>query len=192
MSYHGVNAFSVFAIEEGFDVPEANVVISYDHLKDTVELCQRFGRARQKDSSLTLMNERKDRPLSALKEVKQLQERITKDFDPAQNQQRAMARQQSQIDRERASSSILRDTARCEQSPMEVLNMYAAKTRAVARQESIKQAPDKMFHCKSVYSSLNRTFEGEGVGRTKKQAQHQSALSILTQLRVSDRVNGVR
>jgi ERCC4-related helicase len=45
---------------QGFDVPEANVVISYDYLKDTVELSQRFGRARQKTSSLTLMAERKE------------------------------------------------------------------------------------------------------------------------------------
>eukprot|EP01082_Thalassiosira_pseudonana_P009278 g8229.t1 g8229 contig29:45842-48019(-) len=75
-------------IEEGFDVPEANVVISYDELKDTVELCQRFGRARQKTSCLTLMSERKDRPLTDLKDVKQHQDTIIKDFDPVKNQQK--------------------------------------------------------------------------------------------------------
>ncbi|KAL3826330.1 hypothetical protein ACHAXA_003654 [Cyclostephanos tholiformis] len=63
-------------IEEGFDVPAINVVVSYDHLKDTVELCQCFGRARQKTSSLALMSERKDRPLAALKDVQRRQESI--------------------------------------------------------------------------------------------------------------------
>ena len=33
-------------LEEGFDVPEANVVISYDALKNSMELVQRFGRVR--------------------------------------------------------------------------------------------------------------------------------------------------
>jgi ERCC4-related helicase len=33
-------------LEQGFDVPEANVVISYDALKNSMELVQRFGRVR--------------------------------------------------------------------------------------------------------------------------------------------------
>ena len=151
-------------IEEGFDVPEANVVISYDYLKDTVELSQRFGRGRQKDSSLTLMSERKDRPLSALKDVKLRQESIIKDFNPKANKV-SFARQQSQIDRERAAFSVLNDVKRCERSPLEVLNMYSAKTKAVSKIESMEQGPDKIFRCKHVYSSLFRTVEGSGEGR---------------------------
>ena len=173
---------------KGFDVPEANVVISYDYLKDTVELCQRFGRARQKRSSLTLMVEREDRPLSALKDVKKHQESIIKDFDPANYQHHIMARQQSLIDRERAASTILRDKARCERSPLEVLNIYAAKTKAVAKMEALEYGPDKLFRCKLVYSSLTRMLEGNGEGTTKKHAQYQSAMSILKQLRDSDRM----
>jgi ERCC4-related helicase len=174
-------------IEEGFDVPEANVVISYDHLKDTVELCQRFGRARQKTSSLSLMAERKDRPLSALKEVKAMQESIIKGFDPTQNQSMTLSsRQQSVRDRERAAFSILKDTARCQQSPMECLNTYRAKTKAVLDINFVEADVDKMFRSKIVYSSsLSEMTEivGIGEGNTKKHAKNQSALYILNQLR---------
>ncbi len=178
--------FSII-MAQGFDVPAANVVISYDHLKDTVELCQRFGRARQKTSSLTLMSERKDRPLSVLKDVKTRQESIIKEFDPTQNQNMSMARQQSIRDRERAAFSILKDTAGCEQSPQECLNVYCAKTKAVLKNESLECGPDKIFRCKLLYSSLSKNnFVGSGEGNTKKQAQRQAATNILNQLRELD------
>lgn len=176
---------------QGFDVPEANVVISYDYLKDTVELSQRFGRARQKTSSLTLMSERRDRPLSALKDVKMIQEGIIQDFDPAKNKQISLSRQQSQNDRERAAFSTLLDTAKCERSPLEVLNIYAAKTKATANIESIQSGPDKIFRCEIVYRSLNRTVDGKGEGTTKKKAQHEAATSILNKLREMDKEKGM-
>lgn len=172
-------------IEEGFDVPQANVVISYDYVKDTVELAQRFGRARQKDSSLTLMWQREDRPLSALKDVKIRQESIIKAFNPALNQDVSQARQQSQNDRERAAFTILTDMEKCERSPKEAMNVYASKTKAVVR-EFMVQGTDKIFRCKFVYSSVNRTVEGEGEGTTKKDARHKSASKILDRLREID------
>lgn len=178
-----------FLPRKGFDVPEANVVISYDYLKDTVELSQRFGRGRQKDSSLTLMSERKDRPLSALKDVQTRQESIIKQFDPA-CKKISLARQQSQMDRERAAFSVLKDSARCERSPLEVLNMYAAKTRAVARVESAGLGANRIFESKHVYESISRTVYGTGQGATKKQAQHQSALDTLNKLRELDIAQG--
>lgn len=177
----------LYCRSKGFDVPEANVVISYDELKDTVELCQRFGRARQKTSCLTLMSERKDRPLTDLKDVKQHQDIIIKDFDPVKNQQKLMARQQSQLDRERAASTVLQDTVRCEKSPLECLNVYAAKTKAVAKTESFELGSDRKYRCAMMYSSLSRNAEGTGEGTTKKQAQHKAAMIILKQLRASDK-----
>lgn len=178
-------------IEEGFDVPEANVVVSYDDLKDTVELCQRFGRARQTASSLTLMSERRDRPLSALKEVKAHQDSIIKDFKPSQsNRQHHMARQQSQNDRERSASSVLQDIAHCKRSPLECLNMYAAKTKGVVDKEYIREG-DSSFECKMKYTSMNRTFIGNGRQTTKKRSQHLAALNIIEQLREDDRRRGI-
>lgn len=177
-----LNSLTFSQSSQGFDVPEANVVISYDHLKDTVELAQRFGRARQKTSSLTLMSERRDRPLSALRDVKRQQDCIIKDFDPSKSEN--FARQQQSVkDRHRAAFSILLDTVRCESSPLEVLNMYAAKTKAIAKTESIEFGSDKTFRCKISFSNLLLTIEGKGEGRSKKQSQHYAAASILNKLR---------
>jgi ERCC4-related helicase len=69
-------------IEEGFDVPHANVVILYDHMKDSVELCQRFGRARTTDCAIVVMVERHDRPLEFLEKVRQDQDEIVQSYDP--------------------------------------------------------------------------------------------------------------
>ena len=176
---------------QGFDVPEANVVISYDDLKDTVELCQRFGRARARSSSLALMSERKDRPLSALKEVKKHQDSIIKDFEPSKTKQQQMSRQQSQNDRERAASSLLQDTDRCEVSPLECLNMYAAKTKAVVDTEYIRMGVNRSFDCRLKYTSINRSMVGVSNAAAKKKAQHQAALNILEQLREDDRRRGL-
>jgi len=158
-------------------------VISYDYLKDTVELSQRFGRARQKDSSLTLMSERKDRPLSALKDVKVRQERIIKQYQPFAEKHISQARKQSQADRERAAFSLLMDTVKCERNALEVLKIYAAKTKAVVKETLMDLESDKHFTCKYEYTSLTRTVAGMGKETTKQQARNASALGILTQLR---------
>ena len=76
----------------------ANVVISFDHMKDSVELCQRFGRARQEDSSKVVMDERRDRGVTRLQQVKQRQNGIIQEFDPSkvsQSQKTDMAAQKS-------------------------------------------------------------------------------------------------
>jgi hypothetical protein len=128
------------------------------------------------------MSERKDRPLSALRDVKRQQDSIIKDFDPSKSENFAR-HQQSQKDRHRTAFSILADTVRCETSPLEVLNTYAAKTKAVAKTEYTEAGSDKLFRCKISFSNLLLTIEGKGVGKTKKQSQHQAAASILNQLR---------
>ena len=70
-------------IEEGFDVPQANVVILYDHLKDSVELCQRFGRARALKCSIVVLEERHDRPLVFLEQIRLHQDELVQTFTPS-------------------------------------------------------------------------------------------------------------
>jgi hypothetical protein len=137
------------------------------------------------------MSERKDRPLSALKAVKKHQDSIIKDFDPSKGKQHTISRLQSQNDRERASASILQDVARCAGSPLECLNIYAAKTKAVADIEYTRPGPNKNFESKVVYKSITRIVQGCGEGATKKKAQHQAALRILEQLREDDKKRGL-
>lgn len=182
MSHHCVFLSNSNQTSQGFDVPEANVVISYDHLKDTVELAQRFGRARHKTSSLTLMSERRDRPLSALRDVKRRQDCILKDFDPSKVEN--LARQQQSLkDRHRAAFSVLADVARCKSNPLEILNIYAAKTKAVTNVEYFEAGLDRLFCCKMSFSNLLINVEGKGEGSTKKKSQNRAAAIILTQLR---------
>jgi hypothetical protein len=99
----------------------------------------------------------------------------------------SMARQQSIRDRERAAFSILKDTAGCEQSPLESLNVYCAKTKAVVKTETMECGPAKIFRCKLLYSSLSKNNVVEsGEGNTKKQAHRQAATNILNRLREMD------
>lgn len=148
-----------------------------------MELAQRFGRARQISSSLSLMEERKDRPLSALKDVEKQQDDIIKAFDPSRSEHLARREEQSQKDRHRAAFSMLLNISRCEASPLEALNLHAAKTKALTKLEYIEAGPDKIFRCKISYSNQLLAIDGEGEGTTKKQSQHQAASSILNQLR---------
>ena len=99
-------------LRKGFDVPAANVVISFDHMKDSVELCQRFGRARQEDSSKVVMDERRDRGVTRLQQVKQRQNGIIQEFDPSkvsQSQKTDMAAQKS---REKMRRVFIREKSR--------------------------------------------------------------------------------
>jgi ERCC4-related helicase len=66
-------------------VPSANLVISYNHMKDAVELCQRQGRARQKRAAFVIMEQRVDRPLSKLLRVQRHQESVIRNFVPGHN-----------------------------------------------------------------------------------------------------------
>jgi hypothetical protein len=131
------------------------------------------------------MSERKDRPLSALKDVQRRQESIIKDFVPGQNQDMSMARQQSIRDRERAALSILNDKARCEQRPLECLNTYCTKTKAVVVPEFTEflDGSHKIFRCNISFSSRSKNIVEYGEGTTKKEAQNESAKKILNQLR---------
>jgi hypothetical protein len=52
-------------------------------MRDSVELCQRSGRARQLDSSIVLLDERPDRPLATLETARDLQDVIAGQYDPS-------------------------------------------------------------------------------------------------------------
>lgn len=158
-------------------------MISYDHIKDAVELSQRFGRARAMDSSLHLLSERKDRPLVALKDVKKRQDSIITSFCPSRDDHSTSSRSiQSQQDRERAAYELLEDLDRCNHSPLAVLNTYSSKTKAVIREDIVKR-DGSMFHCSLIYASRSCNITGSGSGNTKKEAKRNSAFVILDQLR---------
>jgi len=177
--------FATSVIEEGFDVPEANVVISYDHLKDSVELCQRFGRARAEESSIVVMAERVDRPISRLEEVRQRQDLIIEKFDPANLDvvpQINIFTLQNQRENS-AGKSILSNEVVCTNSPLHALKMYVDKTKAVLNIDI--RVTDRCFKSSMRYKSPLRDIEVSKQAGSKKKAKIMCATEVLQQLRVT-------
>lgn len=169
-------------IEEGFDVPSANVVISFDHLKDSVELCQRFGRARQGESAIVVMDERRDRPIEMLKRVKRQQDNMISAYNPnAVPKDNGAAAKIAQKNREVSASKVLFDRNKCNTSPLGSLNEFLQKTKS-----SLVENFDKLngvFQCKLKYESNITCVVAVGIGESKKKAKTQSALNLLEKLR---------
>lgn len=173
-------------IEEGFDVPHANVVILYDHMKDSVELCQRFGRARTTDCAIVVMVERHDRPLEFLEKVRQDQDEIVQSYDPSQrtdvDPEVATARQ---LDRERvAFQKILNDRVKCTDMPLSAFDEYVKKTKAYSTEEtSIAVSRNGKFTCELTYSSIVREITSRATADSKKGAKILCCKDILIRLR---------
>lgn len=160
--------FSPLILSKGFDVPAANVVICFDHMKSSVELCQRFGRARQDNSSTVVMEERKDRPVARLQEVKRRQDDIIVAFDPSK-MYHADSDMATQKCYERSAFSILANESRCLMIPIAALNEYITKTKA-----SIEHKPSKnswKFHHEMGYKSIIRSESATATGHSKKEAK---------------------
>lgn len=167
---------------KGFDVPEANVVISYDHLKDAVELCQRTGRARDPDSCIVILDERPDRPLTMLENVRAMQDAIAEAYVPssiAMNQETARSRQ---LNREQtALRSILERHPRSPQHSLKAMNEFTSKTRALLT-DDFRIGGDGRFHCTLTYQSNLRSLTVNEVNTSKKIAKQFCALSLLATL----------
>eukprot|EP00934_Nitzschia_sp_Nitz4_P003036 Nitzschia sp. Nitz4//scaffold159_size51929//3928//5796//NITZ4_006871-RA/size51929-processed-gene-0.49-mRNA-1//-1//CDS//3329537550//3026//frame0 len=169
-------------IEEGFDVPEANVVISYDHMKDSVELCQRSGRAREQDSSIVILDERPDRPLTVLESARTLQDTITEAYEPSHSAVDQKAEEEKERQRERsARKGVLQDHKKCTNIPVQALNEYAKKTKALVLENYSVDWGE--FTCKLTYRSHLRRFEVEGRGASKKAAKKEASQTMLEMLR---------
>jgi superfamily II DNA/RNA helicase len=165
---------------QGIDVPAANVVISYNHMKDSVELCQREGRARQTDCAFVVMEQRPDRPVSKLRKVKECQDNIIRTFDPSNVKQRRGHDIQAQKHREASAHEIL---TRADHNYVSLLNLYRQKTKAHLEEcHSYTPAGKRVVTVK--YSSVMRTsVEAEGVGLSKKEAKQAAARALLKLLK---------
>lgn len=164
-------------VSKGFDVPAANVVISFDPIKNSVELCQRFGRARQQDSSIVVLDERADRRIPSLERVRETQESIIADFDLSRMARMDDAAElQKQQSRERNAASVLQQI---DASPLASLNLYVKKTKAHL---------DESYHqgkCVLQYKTILRTVEAQSnlVTQSKKAAKRRCALKLLEALK---------
>eukprot|EP00392_Amoebophrya_sp_AT5.2_P013022 g13133.t1 len=174
-------------IEEGFDVPAANVVISFDHLKNSVELAQRFGRARQTDRRVVVMDQRADRPLSRLEEVRDEQDALISDFAAGSGTGQPSAKEiaaekSAQLSRERGAAAYLNEVpGKLAGEDVQRLNMFAKKTKAHLAEDCRKAAGDWCFVW--TYSSVLRELRSEARGQTKQAAKREAAGTLLGNLR---------
>jgi ERCC4-related helicase len=171
----------VVILLQGFDVPAANVVVAYDPLKDTVELSQRFGRARQTDSAIVVMDERFDRPISKLEAVRDLQDEIIGAFDPSKTLTNQKSILQSQIHREKNVRDMISDRAAYTGKPMAILNVVVQKTKGHLDETLVVNC--SMFTVQFKYSSMLRSIEVERTGASKKLARAEAAKAMLDSLR---------
>lgn len=173
-------------VEEGFDVPEANVVILYDRMKDSVELCQRFGRARATQCSIIVMDERPDRPLAYLERVRQDQDQLVQDYDAQQQSQvDPDAERQKQPSRERAGfQHVLSNQQKCNEQSVQAVNEYVKKTKGLLS-ETNARTPEGYFRCQLTYSSNLRRTMAVVTEPSKKAAKRRCCCQLLAKLKIS-------
>ena len=73
---------STSVAEEGIDITAANVVVYLDPIHTAVSYVQGRGRARQENSSFTLLSERADRPATVLAQQEREQHAIASSYVP--------------------------------------------------------------------------------------------------------------
>lgn len=169
-------------VEEGFDVPASNTVISFDHLKDTVELAQRFGRARREDRKIVVMDQRPDRPISVLKEVKCIQDIQIEGFTPSAETRDINAEREAQANRELNARPLLHIQFN-DSNVLQSLKEYVKKTKATETEHSYKdKVADDWVHVWS-YSTLLKEKTATAKGQSKHIARKKCALALLTALK---------
>lgn len=169
-------------IQHGFDVPAANVVISYDPLKNSVELCQRFGRARQLESSIVVLDERQDRPLDQLEAIRKHQDDTISSFQPGNHNYNDEEETQKQKSRELNAYRQVLDgkTSKLTESPLLSLNLLVKKTKAALEEKW--ESKGHRHVCILSYKSLIRTSETKAEDSNRKDAKRSAATALLDTL----------
>ena len=183
---------------------DANCVICYNHIKDTVELCQRFGRARSHDRSIVILEERNDRRVGMLQTASSFQDQLIQAFDLASNENpghtttqqstggalvptlvgagsNKVAEQERQHQLERTAANKFFATPRCQLNPLAVLNEYCQKTKADLQWTESPQS-DGIFNATAIYRSVARNIQSQGTGVGKKAARAQASRILIDQL----------
>eukprot|EP00549_Striatella_unipunctata_P018607 CAMPEP_0118679996 /NCGR_PEP_ID=MMETSP0800-20121206/4102_1 /TAXON_ID=210618 ORGANISM="Striatella unipunctata, Strain CCMP2910" /NCGR_SAMPLE_ID=MMETSP0800 /ASSEMBLY_ACC=CAM_ASM_000638 /LENGTH=648 /DNA_ID=CAMNT_0006576061 /DNA_START=215 /DNA_END=2161 /DNA_ORIENTATION=+ len=176
-------------LEEGFDVPEANAVISYHSLNNSVELCQRFGRARRGKRGLVLMAERPDRSLTMLESSLATQNEMMNNFGPQstdnvnqQTKRRQIPKFHDQV--LKAHHYLLSEWNEHGNEHMKMLNEYKQKSTATLGIE-FHQSLEQNYRC-----TLDISFDADaprcaiiGEGRSKNEAKNAAAKRMLSYLK---------
>ena len=156
-------------------------MLLYDSMKDSVELCQRYGRARAHDSAIVILDELDDRPVNMLERVRSVQDAIASAFDPANVGINNTEERQKQQDREQRAYQSVLCHEKCIKSPTLSLNEYRVKTRGVLTEKWSEH--DRLFQCEMQYKSILRTLDAIARGTSKKEARTRCSEKLLDELR---------
>jgi hypothetical protein len=166
-------------------VAAANIVISFNHMKDTVELCQRAGRARQEDCSFVVMEERKDRPVAMLQNIESIQERIISRFDPKKIKSIANVElnASAQYQRNKQAASLLNPCNREDSTDyLSLLNIYRQKTKGELTIKDLSTGIGS-FLIQLTYTNILRSTSCQGMGPNKKAARQDAARNMIAKLK---------
>lgn len=157
-------------------------------MKDSVELCQRSGRARQQDSSIVILDERPDRPLTALETARDLQDQVIATYDPATappaNDRVERNKQQSR--EQSAYRSVFADPnhqSKLNARPLHWLHLYTKKTKASLSEEPTAKHHNTKFVCTLTYRSVLRTIKVDDQDTNEKTAKNKAAITMLAALK---------
>jgi hypothetical protein len=123
------------------------------------------------------MDERSDRPLTRLEDVRREQDALIEKFEPRDSPLDPAAECEAQRSRERGAAAVLQQDS----NPVSVLNLYMKKTKALSEESSRKVGAN--FVHEWTYQTLLRDIKAEGVATVKKAARTQCAANLLVQLR---------
>jgi hypothetical protein len=157
-------------------------------MKDSVELCQRFGRARQTNSSLISLEERSDRPVQLLQQAKLCQEEIIQKFDPSRIERKFQSEVSvdAQRNKELQLTSILQYDSIAQasmngRSYSSILNEYRQKTKAsMVLKEAF--APYRTYKSQLTYTTTFRSVTASGYGKSKREAHQHAARNLIKKL----------
>ena len=151
-------------------------------MKDSVELCQRFGRARQEERSIVVLDERRDRPLELLQSIHCLQHEIVQRFDPKNIKYDQEAEIAKQRQREASAYKSILVNRECYVSePLKKLNEYTSKTKGNV--DTLMEKTGNEFCCNLTYTNhLQESVNGSGMASSKQAAKSEAALEILDTL----------
>ena len=151
-------------------------------MKDSVELCQRFGRARREESCIVVLDERPDRPVEKLESVQRLQESIVQGYTPQQGAPSQAEEEAKQRNREQAAvRSILSNKRKQEYSSVAELNEFVNKMTGLLEESCCKSGTT--FSHRMTYRTILRSVPDiVGSGMTKKEAKRNCALNMLSKL----------
>lgn len=170
--------------EEGMDIPAANCVIRFDAVLHTVSLVQGRGRARQENSSLVVLSERADRPVSKLEEVERQQLHLMRTFEPTLSPEEIELenekRRQQQRSRELSARSCLND---CNQNAAAIVQLFSRKTKTEIQMDMRKEG--NLWCCSLSYSSVLRSVHAKKAAVGKKKAK-QAAMKEMHDLLKSE------